>query len=195
MKIQLIVVMAVVMLFISACTKHHKTWKNDKTPYLTKECRKELSLGKEIKGEKIDKIVVHKKERRMYTYSKGKEIGAFRISMGKNWDKGNKERMGDYRTPEGSYRIVRKKCDRRLYKSLMISYPNRADKVRARKKGLNPGGYITIHGQPKWNAKGVGDDYTLANNWTEGCMAVSNEAMDTLWQAVANGVKIEITKE
>ncbi len=74
----------------------------------------------------------------------------------------------------------------------MISYPNAKDKARARKNGVNPGGYITIHGQPKWNADGRGDNYTLSRDWTEGCVAVPNADMDTLWQAVANGVKIDI---
>jgi murein L,D-transpeptidase YafK len=74
----------------------------------------------------------------------------------------------------------------------MISYPNSADRKRARRKGVSPGGYITIHGQPKWNADGRGDSYTLAHDWTEGCMAVPNKAMDALWAAVHNGVKINI---
>jgi murein L,D-transpeptidase YafK len=74
----------------------------------------------------------------------------------------------------------------------MISYPNEQDIAEARKKGVNPGGYITIHGQPKWNADGKGDEYTLSRDWTEGCMAVTNSAMDMLWRAVENGVPIDI---
>ena len=74
----------------------------------------------------------------------------------------------------------------------MISYPSEADKARARTRGVNPGGYITIHGQPKWNADGRGDAYTLSRDWTEGCMAVCNLAMDRLWSAVEEGVTIEI---
>jgi murein L,D-transpeptidase YafK len=125
-------------------------------------------------------------------YKKGKLIYTCKVSLGKNGDKGNKIQAGDYRTPEGSYKIVRKKCDPRLYKSLMISYPNEEDKARARSKGVKPGGYITIHGQPKWNADGHADRFTLSHDWTEGCMAVSNKAIDALWVAVRNGVKIDI---
>ena len=167
--------------------------KLDKTPYKVNECRKSLSRGAEIDhASKIDKIVVYKKRRKLYTYRKGKQISEFRISMGKNCDKGDKVCAGDYKTPEGSYNIVRKKCDPRLYRSLMISYPNAKDKAEARAKGLKPGGYITIHGQPKWNADGRGDSYTLSHDWTEGCMAVSNASMESLWQSVQNGVKIDI---
>jgi len=194
MKIKLGLLGIAVVLLISGCgNKPISYGKIDNTPYLVKECIREMSKGKEYTGTCVTKIEVFKKKRCMYTYDKkGKKIHTFRISLGKNGDKGSKVRAGDYRTPEGQYKIVRKKCDNRLYRSLMISYPNRADRKRARRKGVSPGGYITIHGQPKWNADGRGDNYTLSHDWTEGCMAVSNKAMDALWVAVHNGVKIDI---
>ncbi len=192
MKIQLLVLGVISALLLNSCGETVTCGKVDKTPYPTKECIKELSCSAELKGPQIDKIVVYKKKRKMYTYSQGKLMHEFRISLGKYADKGNKVKAGDYRTPEGSYKIIRKKCDNRLYRSLMISYPNAEDKVRAAKKGVSAGGYITIHGQPKWNADGHGDAYTLSRDWTEGCMAVPNKAMDVLWSAVRNGVKIDI---
>ena len=192
MKIQLLVLGAIGTLLLNSCGEPVAYGKVDKTPYPTKECIKELSCSAELKGPQIDKIVVYKKKRKMYTYSQGKLMHEFRISLGKYADKGNKVKAGDYRTPEGSYKIIRKKCDNRLYRSLMISYPNAEDKVRAAKKGVSAGGYITIHGQPKWNADGHGDAYTLSRDWTEGCMAVPNKAMDVLWSAVRNGVRIDI---
>ena len=192
MKIQLLVLGVISALLLNSCGETVTYGKVDKTPYPTKECIKELSCSAELKGPQIDKIVVYKKKRKMYTYSQGKLMHEFRISLGKYADKGNKVKAGDYRTPEGSYKIIRKKCDNRLYRSLMISYPNAEDKVRAAKKGVSAGGYITIHGQPKWNADGHGDAYTLSRDWTEGCMAVPNKAMDVLWSAVRNGVKIDI---
>lgn len=190
MKVFSLIILSILIMILNGCTP--KYGKIDKTPYNIKACKKSLSKGKELKGTRIDKIVVYKKKRKLKTFIKGKHLDTFRISLGKNGDKGHKVKQGDYRTPQGTYKIVRKKCDRRLYKSLMISYPNKKDRSKARKKGVNVGGYITIHGQPKWNADGRGDDFTLANDWTEGCMAVSNASMDRLWQGVANGVKIEI---
>jgi len=194
MKIQLLILGVVGVLLLASCEKKPVVTyrKADKTPYATKECINELSRGIELSGPQIDKIVVYKGKRKMYTYSHGQLMHTFRISLGKNADKGNKVQAGDYKTPEGSYKIVRKKCDNRLYKSLMISYPNAADKARAAKRGVRTGGYITIHGQPKWNADGRGDAYTLSHDWTEGCMAVPNKAMDALWRAVRNGVQIDI---
>ncbi|SFV63581.1 ErfK/YbiS/YcfS/YnhG family protein [hydrothermal vent metagenome] len=192
MKIKLFILAIIGLFVFNACNEPVTYGKADKTAYPTAECIKELSIGAELKGPQIDRIAVYKKQRKMYTYSHGTLMHEFRISLGKNADKGNKIKAGDYRTPEGSYTIVRKKCDNRLYKSLMISYPNKEDMAMAAKRGVKPGGYITIHGQPKWNADGHGDAYTLAHDWTEGCMAVPNKAMDMLWQAVANGVKIDI---
>ena len=193
MKLQLVVLIALGTLLLNSCGKEEVVYgKVDKTPYATKECIKELSRGAELKGTPIDKIVAYKKKRTMYAYANGKLLYEFRFSLGKNGDKGDKVKAGDYRTPEGSYKIVRKKCDNRLYKSLMISYPNAEDKARASKRGVNPGGYITIHGQPKWNADGRGDNFTLSRDWTEGCLAVPNAAMDKLWHAVANGVQMDI---
>ena len=195
MKLKLLI-LGLGMLWMTGCgeSKAAVTYgTSDKTPYATKECIQELRLGAEINpANTIDKIVVYKGKRLMQTYKNGQLVEEFRMSLGKNGDKGNKVKAGDYRTPEGSYKIVRKKCDNRLYKSLMISYPNASDKTRARANGVNPGGYITIHGQPKWNADGRGDSFTLSRDWTEGCMAIPNKGMDSLWEAVSNGVQIDI---
>lgn len=197
MKIKLSILAGIIALFIVGCGETPYYGKADHTPYATKECKDELLRGAEIDHHnKIDTIHVYKKKRMMYAYKDGEVVEKFRMSLGANGgaDAGNKIKAGDYRTPEGSYKIVRKKCDPRLYKSLMISYPNKEDRARAQARGVNPGGYITIHGQPKWNADGKGDDYTLSRDWTEGCMAVTNGAMDKLWCAVENGAKIEIYK-
>jgi murein L,D-transpeptidase YafK len=195
MKIILILLATVLAVFtMTGCIKKKVGFgKLDKTPYPTRACNQELNRGAEIDRQStIDRIIVHKQKRVMSTYKNGKKIDTFRMSLGKNGSKGDKIRVGDYKTPEGTYRITRKKCDNRLYKSLLISYPDASDRARSRAKGANPGGHITIHGQPKWNADGRGDSYTLSNDWTVGCMAVTNKAMDTLWKATRNGVKIDI---
>ena len=195
MKIIMGTLATAAMFFMVGCQEKVYYGKIDNTPYATKESRKALHFGREIDSKsKIDKIIVYKKKRKLYTYRAGKKINEFKISLGNKGgaNAGKKVRVGDYRTPEGSYTIVRKKCDRRLYKSLMISYPNRADRARAARKGVSPGGYITIHAQPKWNATGVADRYTLKKDWTEGCIAVTNKSMDNLWKSVKNGTRIII---
>ena len=181
------------LFFIGGCGKPTFTGKVDKTPYEIRTCLNELSTGAEIRQDQlIDRLVAYKSKRKIEGYRHGKKVFESAMSLGKNGDKGNEIQAGDYRTPEGTYTIVRKKCDPRLYRSLMISYPNSADIARSNAVGAKPGGYITIHGQPKWNADGRGDAYTLAHDWTEGCMAVPNKKMAQLWAGVKNGIPITI---
>ena len=163
-----------------------------KDRYSLEECKAELLDAQDYEQEGgIDRIVVVKKERKMYLYKAGKVQQTIPVSLGKN-PLGQKEKKGDYKTPEGEFFIHRKLCSPKYYRSLCISYPRPEDKARAAAKGLNPGGDITIHAQPKWNADGKGDSYTLSKNWTQGCVAVTNAAMKELWYAVREGVPITI---
>ena len=163
-----------------------------KDRYNLEECKAELLDAQDYEQDGgIDRIVVVKKERKMYLYKAGKVQQTIPVSLGKN-PLGPKEKKGDYKTPEGEFFIHRKLCSPKYYRSLCISYPRPEDKARAAAKGLNPGGDITIHAQPKWNADGKGDSYTLSRNWTQGCVAVTNAAMKELWYAVREGVPITI---
>jgi murein L,D-transpeptidase YafK len=160
--------------------------------YSLKECKQEmLDANDFLEGERIDRIVVIKKERKMYLYKGNKVTSVFPVSLGKN-PVGTKVKKGDNRTPEGQFWIHRKLCSPKYYRSLCISYPRPQDKARAAARGVNPGGDITIHAQPTWNANGKGDKYTLSRNWTQGCVAVTNSAMNQLWYAVREGVPVTI---
>ena len=160
--------------------------------YSLKECKQEmLDANDFLEGERIDRIVVIKKERKMYLYKGNRVTSVFPVSLGKN-PVGTKVRKGDNRTPEGQFWIHRKLCSPKYYRSLCISYPRPQDKARAAARGVNPGGDITIHAQPTWNADGKGDNYTLSRNWTQGCVAVTNSAMNQLWYAVREGVPVTI---
>jgi len=163
-----------------------------KVHYDLEECREELlSATDYVQDGGIDRIVVVKKERKMYLYKDGRVQQTIPVSLGKN-PVGQKQQKGDNKTPEGEFFIHRKLCSPKYYRSLCISYPRPEDKAKAVAKGVNPGGDITIHAQPKWNANGKGDSYTLSRNWTQGCVAVTNTAMKELWYAVREGVPITI---
>jgi len=163
-----------------------------KDHYSLQECQEELLEATDYAEDGgIDRIVVIKKERKMYLYKNGKVQQIIPVSLGKN-PLGQKQQKGDYKTPEGEFFIHRKLCSPKYYRSLCISYPRPEDKARAAARGVNPGGDITIHAQPTWNADGKGDSYTLAHNWTQGCVAVTNSAMKELWYAVREGVPITI---
>ncbi|MEY3001664.1 MAG: hypothetical protein RLZZ428_39 [Pseudomonadota bacterium] len=160
--------------------------------YITEACQQELLNAQDFTESKsIDKIVVVKKERKMYLYKNNEIQNIFPVSLGRN-PEGHKEKQGDGKTPEGEFWISRKLCSEKYYRSLCISYPRPEDKANALRKGIRPGGNVTIHAQPAWNADGRGDTYTLSKNWTEGCVAVTNSVMKDLWYAVRTGVPIVI---
>jgi murein L,D-transpeptidase YafK len=174
------------LLLLTACAKAPKP------TYSVAECRKELLDAYDYNAEKhVDMLVVEKKQRKLYLYNNHKIIGSFPISLGKN-PVGAKEKSGDNKTPEGVFWLSRKLCSPKYYRSLCISYPRPQDVARANTKGFDPGGNITIHAQPIWNADGHGDSYSLARNWTEGCVAVTNKTMNKLWYAVREGIPIVI---
>jgi len=177
------------IMFMYGCSQKSEVVGNT---YSLEECKKELLEAKDYNSDaKVDFIIVEKKERKMYLYKDNKVQSVIPISLGKN-PVGAKEKQGDNKTPEGTFWISRKLCSPKYYRSLCISYPRPEDREKAALKGLNPGGDITIHAQPTWNADGKGDEYTLAHNWTQGCVAVTNDVMKQLWYAVREGIPITI---
>ena len=103
---------------------------------------------------------------------------------------GPKLRQGDSRTPEGIYQIDRRQAESHYHLALHISYPSTADTARARAEGVDPGGAIFIHGYPvgfEW-----ADPALLRLDWTAGCIAVSDRAIEEIWRMVADGTVIEI---
>ena len=68
-----------------------------------------------------------------------------------------------------------------------MAYPNAADRAYAKARGRSPGGDIFIHGQPNaWPGP------TLARDWTDGCIALSNAEIKQLWDIVPDGIPITI---
>lgn len=139
---------------------------------------------------KVDSIVIHKSARKLIAFSKGKAVLRYRVALGLN-PVGAKQVQGDYKTPEGLYRINGKNANSLYHKNLGISYPNNADRARAMKLGQSPGGDIKIHGLP--NGSGyIGKRHLLAD-WTWGCIALTNEEIDELYKYVKIGVPVLIT--
>jgi murein L,D-transpeptidase YafK len=139
--------------------------------------------------EMADMVLVTKSESKLYLKKDGKIIKEFHVAFGAN-PKGHKQQEGDERTPEGKYILDYKKEDSSFYKAIHISYPNESDKKRAKELGVNPGGLIMIHGQK--NGLGWLSWITQLFDWTDGCIAVSNNAMDEIWESVKVGTPIEI---
>lgn len=135
----------------------------------------------------IDFIRVHKAARTMELFAGKRLVHVIeQIQLGGE-PVGPKHFEGDGRTPEGLYEIDWGNPDSAYYLSLHISYPNAGDRAYAAAQGRSPGGMIMIHGQP--NALPVG---RIPGDWTDGCIAVSDEEMDALWEAAPDGTPIEI---
>jgi murein L,D-transpeptidase YafK len=147
-----------------------------------------FALG-ETPGTGVDRVVVYKHERRLVLLSHGKEMRSYRVALGGE-PIGPKTRQGDHRTPEGSYVLDSRNANSHFYKAFHVSYPNSTDIAAARKLGISPGGDIMLHGLPKEYAF-VGKAQAL-HDWTDGCIAVSNEEMDEIWKLVRVGTPIEI---
>ncbi len=136
-------------------------------------------------------VIVEKGKRLLHLVRNGEVFQTYSISLG-DAPVGHKQQEGDERTPEGRYVLDWRNPDSSFYKSIHISYPNAADRAAAEARGVDPGGMIMIHGRPNWDRQGLGETFFANNDWTDGCIAVSNEAMEAIWRTVENGTPIEI---
>jgi murein L,D-transpeptidase YafK len=136
-----------------------------------------------------DRVVVRKSERTLLLYHDGQPLKSYRISLGLN-PIGPKEREGDFRTPEGHYLLTRRNPQSDFFLSIQVSYPGPQDLVAARKNGVQPGGLIMIHGLP--NIPKHPRDRYLSSDWTDGCIALSNEDMLEVWLLTRGDTPIEI---
>jgi len=132
---------------------------------------------------RADRIVVHKSARTMELMSAGHVIKTYKIALGGD-PVGPKTRQGDHKTPEGIYMIDGRQPHSHYHLALHISYPSKEDEERARAAAVEPGGDIMIHG--------LKDGERREGDWTQGCIAVTDEEMDEIWGLVSDGTAIEI---
>ena len=136
-----------------------------------------------------DKVVIEKAARKLHLIKNGEAFRTFRIALGIR-PVGHKQAEGDFKTPEGKYRLDTRNPDSEYFLSIHISYPDRDDIRAARARGEDPGGAIMIHGQP--NVPTRSETYYQTQDWTNGCVAVSNSDMIDIWLMTANDTPIEI---
>lgn len=139
----------------------------------------------------IDKVYVDKSERVLKLLSNDKVIKSYHIALGDS-PVGHKRQEGDERTPIGSYTLDYKNENSIAHRSIHVSYPNAADKAYANSRGVNPGGDIMIHGQ--MNGFGHLAWLNQQRDWTDGCIAVTDDEMDEIMAAVKVGTTIEIVE-
>ena len=146
------------------------------------------SAEAETRAERVDGILVLKSERKLLLRA-GSVLKSFPIALGA-CPEGPKRFKGNSRTPEGIYRIAAMNPQSRFHRALHISYPNAEDVRRAREAGRSPGGNIAIHGLP--NSYGDYDPVAFYKDWTDGCVAVGNPAIERIWARVSVGTPVEI---
>jgi hypothetical protein len=135
-------------------------------------------------------LLVDKRAQMAILWTKGGPARGFEVELGYN-GLARKLRSGDGATPEGFYRVIKKKGrgQTKYYKALLLDYPNAEDRRRFREakangeveKNISIGSLIEVHG-----------DGGRGTNWTDGCVAVNNEDMDFLFQKLAVGSPVVI---
>ncbi len=129
------------------------------------EQKKEYKIDESLKG-KVNLIVVEKSKRQLALYHNNELLKTYKISLGKN--------------PKSKY-----------FLNLGISYPNEKDKEYAARHNKSAGGDIKIHGLP--NGFSMAEPlFDIYGDWTESCIAVSNDDMAEMYEIIDIGTKIEI---
>jgi murein L,D-transpeptidase YafK len=136
-----------------------------------------------------DRIVIAKSARSLTLLRQGQVLKTYKVALGHE-PEGPKTQRGDNRTPEGEYIIDARNAHSSFHLALHISYPNAADRARAGKLRVNPGGDIMIHGLPP--AFAYLGSLHRQTDWTLGCIAVTNAEIEEIWSLVPNGTKVEI---
>ena len=136
-----------------------------------------------------DKVIIEKAARQLHLLQSGQIFRTFTIALGMV-PVGDKAQEGDFKTPEGSYILDARNPNSEFFLSIHVSYPNAEDRREARAKGVDPGGAIMIHGQP--NEPTRSEAYYRTQDWTNGCIAVSNSDMIDIWLMTGENTPIEI---
>ena len=148
-----------------------------------------LLNAKNAPARAVDQIIVVKSTRTMTLMHHDQVLKTYRVALG-TVPVGAKQQRGDHKTPEGDYIINARNGHSQFHLALRISYPNAADRARARKLGVPTGGDIMIHGlMPEYAWLGASHRET---DWTDGCIAVSNQEIEEIWKLVPVGTKVKI---
>lgn len=146
-----------------------------------------LALGSDFPV--ADEVIIDKSDRELYLLNNGEVFRTFKIALG-IVPEGDKKKEGDFKTPEGRYLLDLKNPNSDYFLSIHVSYPSATDRQEARAKGVSPGGAIMIHGQP--NEPSRSETYYKTQDWTNGCIAVSNSDMIDIWLMTGDNTPIEI---
>ena len=132
-----------------------------------------------------DLVIIEKAARKLHLLQDG-----YRDERPPRYSTLTMKQEGDFRTPEGRYLLDSRNPNSDYFLSIHISYPNALDRSEAQELGVEPGGAIMIHGQP--NVPTRSEVYYRTQDWTNGCIAVSNSDMIDIWLMTGDETPIEI---
>jgi murein L,D-transpeptidase YafK len=147
-------------------------------------------------------VFVYKEKRRLYVIQSKVLVRDYPVGLGFN-PRGDKEREGDGRTPEGEFSICVKNSTSRFIKSLGLNYPDKKHAERAFFAGLlTPLEFRDIllavenRAAPPWSTSLGGKIFIHAGgahkDWTDGCIALYNSDMEELFQIASVGTTVTI---
>lgn len=151
-------------------------------------------------------IEIWKAQRKMQVRQGGVLVGEYRVALGQDPRRG-KEVKGDGRTPVGRYYVSDKNPASQFHRFLGISYPNAEDAERGYRNGLldagrwadiflanmrgdAPPSYTVLGGRV--GIHGFGGRPYVPVDWTEGCIAVSDDEIEVIYDRVPVGTPVII---
>ena len=151
---------------------------------------------------KDPRIVIRKKNRKLELFDGDKLIKTYTVVLGFS-PKGDKEIEGDGKTPEGEFYVFIKNPESKFHLSLGISYPAVDDAERGLKDRLitaeeydNITKAIDNKGMPPQKTRLGGEIYIhgggIDNDWTDGCVALKNEEIKEIFDAIPIGTRVVI---
>jgi murein L,D-transpeptidase YafK len=159
-------------------------------------------------------IEISRKAQELRVLQNERVLKRYRIAVGKGGN-GAKRRLGDNKTPVGMYHVVEFNPDSRFHFFMHLNYPNLVDAwhgyrselidagefraiAAAHRHGRVPpqstalGGQIGIHGIGELTREKL--EIHESNNWTEGCIAVTNDEISELRRFVSIGTRVVINE-
>jgi murein L,D-transpeptidase YafK len=171
--------------------------------------REFISLLSRMEG--ATSLVIWKSQYSLTLFKGDAPVKTYWAVFGKGYGEGDKERSGDKRTPEGDFYICSMNHSKRFYKFLGLSYPGIKHAQQGLQRGIiTPREYGEIESanrelrQPTWDSRLGGaigihgrmlEDpsvWAMRQNWTDGCIALSNTDIDELFSVVSLGTPVTI---
>lgn len=121
---------------------------------------------------RVDKLVVDKARRLLTLIGRQRVVRSYRVSLG-----------GEGSAPAGRYVVAGRNPKSPNHLALRLARQMPAEAGRT-------GGFLQIHGTPDW--LGPLAAALKGSDWTAGCIAVTNDEIEEIWNLVTDGTPVVI---